>query len=100
MFHLIAKLKKKLQCTINGDKVKSFHNTVQCMYGVDIPHDTREAFKVDEENGNDNWKEVIRLEIQHLMDCNSFIDKGLRQCVSNDYTEIRCHMIFAVKHNG
>ena len=54
MFHHTAKLKKKLQCMINTAKVKSFHNTVQYIYGVDIPFDTKEAIKLDEENGNDN----------------------------------------------
>ena len=33
------------------------------------------------------------------MDYDSFIDKGLRQHLSNAYTEIRCHMIFTVKHD-
>ena len=37
------KLKKKLQCMINAAKVISFHNTVQYMYGVHIPHDTKEV---------------------------------------------------------
>ena len=38
----ITKSKKKLQYMINAVKVKSFHNTVQYMYGVHIPHDTKE----------------------------------------------------------
>ena len=84
---------------INATKVKSFHNTVQYMYGVHIPCDTKEALKLDEENRNDNWKKAIRLVIQQLMDYNTFIDKGLREHMSNDYTLIRCHMIFAVKHD-
>ena len=40
-------------------KVKSFHNTVQYMYGVCIPHDTKEALKHDDENSSDNWKRAI-----------------------------------------
>ena len=28
-----------------------FHNTVQYMYGIHIPHDTTEALKLDEEMG-------------------------------------------------
>ena len=83
----------------NPPKVKSFHNTVQYMYGVHIPHDTKYALKL-EENRNDNWKKVIRLEIQQPIDYNTFIDKGLRQHMSNNYTKIRCYMIFTVKHNG
>ena len=49
--------------------MESFHNIVQFMYGVHIPHDTKEVLKLDEENRNDNWKKAIRLEkIQQLMD--------------------------------
>ena len=49
-------------------KLKSFCNTVQYMYGVFIHHNTKEALKPDEENGIDNWKKAIRLDIQQLMD--------------------------------
>ena len=99
-FQHIAKSKKKLQHMINAPKMKSFHNTVQYMYSVHIPCNTKKALKLDEENGNDNWKKVIRLEIQQLMDYDTVLKKGLRNQMPNDYTKIRCHMIFAVKHNG
>ena len=85
---------------INAAKVKSFHNTVQYTYGVCIPCDTNKALKLDEENGNDNWKNAISLEIQQLMDYDTFIDKGIRKQMPNDCTKIRCHMIFTVKHDG
>ena len=45
-------------------------------------------------------RKAIRLEIQQLMDYNTFLNKGLRNQMTNDYTKIRCHMIFAVRHNG
>ena len=84
---------------INGAKLKSFHNIVQYLYGVCIPCNTKEVLQLDEENGNDNWKKAIRLKIQQLMDYDPFIDKGLRTQMPNDYTKIRCCMIYAVKHD-
>ena len=81
-FHHIAKSKKKLQCMINAMKVESFHNTVQYLYDLHIPFDTKEALTLDEENSK-----VIRCEIQQLMDYNTFIDKGLRKQMLNDYTK-------------
>ena len=81
-------------------KLNSFHNTVQYMYSVHIQDDTKEALKLDEGNGNNNWKKAIRLEIQQLMDYDTFIDEGLRKQTLNDYTRIRCHVIFTVRHNG
>ena len=38
-------------------------NSVQYMYGVCIPHDTKEALELDQENGNDHWKKAIRFKI-------------------------------------
>ena len=78
---------------INAAKVKPFHNTIQYIYGAYIPCDIKEALKLDEENGNDNWKKALRLEIQPLMDYDTFIDKALRKQVSNNYTKIRCRKI-------
>ena len=67
------------------------------MYGVHIPHDTKEALTPD---NNHNWKKAIKLEIQQLVDYDTFFDKGLRNQMPSDYTKIRCCMIFAVKHDG
>ena len=79
-------------------KREIFPNTVQYINGVQIP--TKEALKLDAENDNDNCMKAIRLEIQQLMDYDTFIGKGLRNQMPNNYTKIRCHMIFTVKHNG
>ena len=43
---------------INATKKKSFCNTLQYIYGVHIPHDTKEALELDEENDSDNWKKA------------------------------------------
>ena len=93
--------RKKLQYMINAVKVKSFCNVLlQYIYGVCIPHDKKEVLKLDEENSNDNWKEAIRLEIQELINYDTFIDKDLRNQMPNNYTKIRCHMTFIAKHDG
>ena len=64
-FHHIAKSKKKLQQMTYAAKLKSFHTTVQYMYGVCIPCNTKEALQLDEENGNDNWKKPLRLKFNN-----------------------------------
>ena len=46
------------------------------MYGAHIPHDTKEDLRLDEENGDDNWKRAIRLEIQQLMDYDTLLIKA------------------------
>ena len=59
---------------INAAKTKSFHNTVQYTYGLHIPDDAKEPLELDEENTNGNWKKAIRLEIQQLMDYDTFLN--------------------------
>ena len=73
---------------------------VQYIYGVCMSCNTKEGLELDEENGNDNWKKAIRLEIQQLIDYDTFFNEGLRNQMPNDYTKTRCHMSFTVKHNG
>ena len=97
---LCHEIEKKLQCTINAAKVKSFCNSVRYMYAICIPCDMKEALKHYEENDNDNSKKTKRFEIQQVMHYDTFINQGLRNQMPNDYTKIRCCMIFTVKHNG
>ena len=91
-----CQIEKETSMYDNGAKKKSFHNTVQYMYGVCIPCDMKEALELDEGNCNDNWKKAIRLKIQQLIDHDTFHDKGLIKQMPSDYTKIRCCMTFTV----
>ena len=84
---------------INAAKMKSFHKTVQYMCSVCVLSELKETL-FGEENGNDICKKAIRLKIQQLIDYDTFHDKGLRKQMPRNYTKIRCHMIFAIKHAG
>ena len=53
-----------------------FCNSLQYMYGVHIPHDTKQALELDEENGNDILKKAINLKVQQLVDYDTFHDEG------------------------
>ena len=50
---------------INATKKKSFHNTVQSLYSVYIPYDTKEVLELDQENGNDYWKKLLGLKFNN-----------------------------------
>ena len=70
------------------------------MHDVHIPHDTKDALKLDEENSNDNWKKVIRVEIQQLKWITIHVLIKALEKMPSDYTKVRCHMIFTGKNDG
>ena len=81
-------------------KAKHNHNKIKYMYGVRIPRHPAEALRFDEENGSTKWLDSMKLEIQQLMDYQTFIVKGTNVYMPADFTKIRCRMVFAVKHDG
>ena len=58
------------------------------MYGVHIPHDTKEALELDQQDGNDYWRKTIRLKIQQLMDFDTLQDKDPIKQNPSDYQKI------------
>ena len=66
-----------------------------------MPHDHKEAAKFDEENGNTLWQDAKKKEIKGLDDYSTFRDHGHKDKskVPDGFQLIRCHMIYAVKHD-
>ena len=99
-FKRYARNKKKLIRELHQAKLKSQRRSVKYMYGYQVPRDVREALELDKQNGNTKWRDSINLEIQQLMDYKTFVDKGKGRVNLPGYQFIRCHMVFAVKHDG
>ena len=59
----------------------------------------KEAYKLDEENGNTYWRDAIKLEIDSLLEYNTFRDLGKHGTVPRDYTQIPLRMVFDVKQS-
>jgi hypothetical protein len=55
---------------------------------------------LDKANGNTKWQDAEATEKNQLMEYNTFIDRGFGGIVPNGYKNIRCHMIYDVKHDG
>ena len=72
------------------------------MYGFQVPRDHNEALLLDKQNGNIKWQDCTALEMQHLKDYQTFIDKGLysQTSIPKGFKKIKVHLVYAVKHDG
>ena len=55
--------------------------------------------QLDKANGNSKWKDAEEKELQQLADYRTFTDKGVGYKPGPEYTKIRVHFVYAVKHD-
>ena len=94
----LAKNRKKLDRMIKQAKMKAKRRGPMYKFGVQVPRNVKEAYELDEKNGNNNWHEAVQAEIDQLLDYKTFEDKGQVTFVQG-YKRINCHFIFDVKHD-
>jgi hypothetical protein len=51
-------------------------------------------------NGNNLWKDSEKAEIEALNNYDTIVDLGRGVYPSSDFTRIRCHMVYDLKHDG
>ena len=64
-------------------------------FGIKVPKSVKEAYLIDEENGNTFWADAIAKEMKNVRVAFKILDDG--EVVPRDHQWIRCHMIFDVK---
>ena len=52
------------KATVRKNKIK---------FGIEVPFSTREALRLDRANKNEGWRKAINLEIQMLLDFETFL---------------------------
>ncbi len=68
-------------------------------FGVCIPRNYQEALALDKHNGNTFWRDATQLELDQIMEYETFkICKDLKK-PPKGYQYVQCHLIFAVKHD-
>jgi len=67
-------------------------------FGIQVPRNVKEAYKLDKENGNTLWEDAMKEEIESLLGFNTFEDKGKIPFLTG-YKNIIVHFVFAVKHD-
>ena len=69
-------------------------------FGFQIPTSIKDAYILDEKNGNTKWADSIQKELFELKLYDSFHVLNQGESVSDGYKHIPMHMVFDVKHNG
>ena len=54
---------------------------------------------LDDKNGDTKWQDAEKKELTQLDDYKTFIDKGTGYRPGNEYTKIRVHFVYDVKHD-
>jgi hypothetical protein len=70
------------------------------MYGFEIPRNYAHATKLDAAGGHNKWRDSTVLEMEQLAEYDVFIHKGIDGDPGKDFSKIRVHLVYAVKHDG
>ena len=94
-----ARRAKKLLWMVKANKRAQRYNAITYKFGVRVPRNVKEAIQLDEENGNTYWQDAMALELQQLMDYNTFRSLRKNACIPRGYQQIPCWMLFNVKQS-
>jgi hypothetical protein len=85
---------------INQAKLRSNRTKPVYQYGIQVPRNHEEATRIDLANGNTLWQDAERLELAQLDEYEAFKDLGKDVKAPEDFKKIRCHFVYACKHDG
>eukprot|EP00977_Amphora_coffeiformis_P016109 scaffold4889_cov136-Amphora_coffeaeformis.AAC.2 len=83
-----ARRTKKLMRMVNQNKRAQRFNAVTYKFGVRLPRNVPEAYRLNEKNGNMYWANAIKLEIEQLMEYKTFRDMGSTTRIPPGYQQI------------
>ena len=61
-------------------------------YGIELPKTVKEAYALDDANGNTFWTDAIAKELKNVKIAFDILDQ-----IPADYQFVRCHMVFNIK---
>ena len=96
----IARRDKKMIRMLNQSRLKSFRRAPIYKNGFRVPRTPEEAIEIDKENGNTRWQDAIALEINQILDYQTFKNLGYGTPGPPGYQKIKLHFVFDVKHDG
>ena len=107
-FRNLAKKDKVLARAIKQSKIWQVRRSHTYMFGYLIPRNYMEAMQFDSENKNSNLYDVIKLEMESILEHKVFkkwdkaiLDKHKKVMNSpKGYHKIKVHLVFAVKFDG
>lgn len=93
----IKKLKRMVR---NLRASKRSSRGIKYQFGVRVPRNIAEAYKLDQENGNSLWTEAIDREVKLLRDDFECFRVGEESEITEEYQKIPLLWTFAVKFDG
>lgn len=76
------------------------NNAIKYQYGYRVPRSEYEALELDKSAGNTKWYDAMKLELKCLDEYKTFRDLGKNSSPPPGSLKIRCHWVFAIKHDG
>jgi hypothetical protein len=67
-------------------------------FGIQVPRNVKQAYELDNQNGNTKWADAMKEQIDSLQKFNKFKDMGKIPFLA-DHKKIIVHFVFAVKHD-
>ena len=98
-FKRILSREREFNCMINKVKIHK-EDKDNYQFGVLIPRNHNHAMELDMKAGNNKWYNAEQTELKQIYQYNTFIDKGKNFDIPPDYTKIKVHFVYAVKHDG
>jgi hypothetical protein len=76
-FRGIAHNEKKLKRMINQSKLTSYRGDPFWKFGVLVPCNHAQVVELDKANGNTKWQDAEAIEMNQILEYNTWIDKGI-----------------------
>lgn len=87
-------------CEANLAKLRQYSRRTKFKYGYEIPNNYKHAIKNDQLNGNTQWKDATRAELESMETYQVFKDYAIKATPPPDYKIIWVHLIYNVKNDG
>ena len=70
-------------------------------YGIEVPRNPHHAKNIDDTNGNTDWQDASKKEIDALLDldCLEFHPAGYHHTLGEGWQKTKLHMVYDVKQN-
>ena len=83
------------QASLQSNRVRLIYK-----YGFQVPRNHTEAVRIDDQNGNMQFQDAERTEIQQLLEYHTFKDEGYHKPTPEGHARIPVHFVYDVKHDG
>ena len=85
---------------VNAARSKPSSKMPRFKFGVQVPHNSREAYKLDDINKDKLWEEAMEKEVVSINDHETFIILEDDEIMPEGYKQIPYHLVFDAKFDG